>query len=1211
MSPSRTLSRCGAALVLAACAVATGLFAAPALQAQVGTTTEIIAGRVTDTDGQPIANARVQVTSVATGVARTTTSRTDGRFTLLFRDGGAQYRLQVTALGRAPANVVIARRGDEDRLVADVKLSSAATQLSSVQVRARAGRPGAPPASTAGGTEAVIPNAFLTRFPLTPGDLAAAASLVPGVVTVAGGDSTPASFSVGGQPANQNNVTLDGASFLFGTLPQNAVRAVRVVTNAYDPSRGQFTGGQIATTTLSGTPRTQGTFTATTLPTALQAPTVGATTFPQRTSQLLGSLGIGGPLRRNSSYYYLAAESDRRSEPRTTLRDASAASLARLGLANDSVQRFLGVVNATGLDAGIGAPDDRVTTSHSVLGRIDWDAGATHAVMLRGDLRRVAQNSTRFGGVALGSTGGEVTSTGGGFLTSLTSTMGAFINEARVYASADRQELAPFLRAPLGVVTVAGIADSSGLGGARAAQVPLQFGGNASLPRTVSSSLLEAGNELSRLVGTAHRVKLGVLVNSTRTAIDGAGNQQGTYLYNSLADFTAARPALYARTLNASSQRAGATTAAVYVGDAWRVNPSLQVVYGTRIERTTLPGVPARNVAVEQAFGRRTDAWPTDVRVTPRIGFSYLLGNVAGIPSGTLKGGVGLFRGTIPAGLVGAVANGTGLADAQAQVVCTGAAVPTPDWRSFADGTREAPTQCATGTTPQGGSGARPTALLFDSGFGAPEVWRASLGFTRQFKLRWAAAADIVQSFGQRNPIATDLNLPTARFTLDAEGNRVALGAPSDVASTTGATTGNASRPSAAFGPALLLGARGASRSTQVTLTLAGPSFRAGGTSVSYTYNRATDQSNGYGLGAAIPTTDGDPNRLTWGTSDLERRHQVVGQQISNFPHGVEVTLIGRLTSGPRYTPMVNGDVNADGQRNDRAFVPASGTGSALARDITRLLALTDARAADCLRAQAGRIAERNSCTSPWTPQLDVQVNWHPRAALFADRVTFSLIAANTLAGVDRLLHGQALKGWGQPVLPDRNLLTVTGFDAASRRWQYAVNDRFGTPMGARNPFGQPFQVTLRMQVGLGYDAARANLRTLTGAASSDSMSLPAVKARVLKQVPYPVDSLLRKADSLQLGLSAEQVAQLQALGTRYRAYVDARGDEFAALLTSNNGRPDMGAIAPKLQQLNLGIVRELQTTLKQVEGVLTPAQWAKVPDKIRFPFGQQQPGAQ
>jgi Carboxypeptidase regulatory-like domain len=1174
-------------------------------RAQVGTTTEIIAGRVTGADSAPIAGARIEVTSLESGVTKRTLSRADGRFSLLFRDGGTQFRLTANALGMAPASLTLTRRGDEDRLVAEIRMSANATTLASVQVRAKGSRPGASPASTAGGTEAVVPQAFLTRFPINPGDLNQIATIIPGVVAVAAGDSTPASFSVGGQPANQNNVTLDGSSFLFGSLPQNSVRAVRVVTNAYDPSRGQFTGGQIATTTLSGSARTQGNATVNAQLPGLQVPTVGRNTFGQRYTQGTSSIGLGGPLVKDQSYYFVSAEYDRRSDIQASLLDGTPTSWGNLGLNPDSLQHFLQFAERAGLTSRAGVPSDRVTRSLSTLGRLDWDVSTSHALMLRTDYRRTSQNATRLGGLALPGVGGTQTSDGGGVMASLTSNLGPFINEVRAYASADRQVLDAFRDSPLGIVTV-----TSQLGSDRSGQSQLQFGGNASLPRRVDSRLIELSNELSWLAGTAHRVKVGALVNDNRVAIEGTGNQRGTYLYNSLADLDAGRPALYARVLNGTSQRAGATNAAMYLGDAWRYSPSLQLVYGARLETTRLPGRPAQNPAVEQAFGRRPNEWPTTWRVTPRLGFTYLLGNVAGIPAGTLKGGVGLFRGTIPNGLVGAVANGTGLAGAQSQIVCTGAAIPVPDWSALAANPTSAPSTCLENTSPSASTTApRPQVLLFDPSFGAPEVWRASLGFSRQFRLRWAVAADAVYSYGQRNPSAFDLNQGPAGFVLAGEGNRPVFGQAADIATTTGASTGNSRRLNSGFGPVLNIASAATSRSTQLTMTIAGPSLRGGGTSVSYTYNRATDLSNGFGLGTAIPTTDGDPNRLTWGTSDLERRHQVVAQQFSSFPHGLELSIIGRLIAGPRYTPMVNGDVNADGQRNDRAFVPAAGGTSALDTDMTRLLATTDARAAACLRAQAGRIAARNSCTTPWTPQLDVQVNWKPRTVRLDDRVTLSLVATNTLAGVDRALHGRNVRGWGQPIAADRNLLTVSGFDPATRQFTYAVNQRFGTPTGVRNPFGVPFQLALRAQIFLGTDQQKAQLKALTGGGKTDSSSMRALKQRILSQVPYPFDSLLKANDSLGINLTTEQRATIAQVATQYRTFVDARGDELATLLSANGGRPDMGAMAPKLQQVNIAIVRELQAGMKRVEGSLTPAQWAKVPDKIKFPFGQQPGG--
>lgn len=1186
-------------LLRAACLAALLLSSAarPAV-AQIGTTTEIIVGRVTGPDSLPIVGARVEVTSIATGAVRRTTTRGDGRFSLLFRDGGAQYRLTVTAIGRSPASLVVARRPDDDRLVAEVRLNPVTNTLSAVQVRGRAARPGSPPASSAGGTEAIVGQGFLQRFPVLAGDLTAVVQIMPGVVGIAGGDSTPASFSVGGQPANQNNITADGASFLFGSLPQNAVRGVRLVTNAYDPARGQFTGGQVATTTQGGTARLQGNLTGNLVTPGQQILTAPAGTFLQRSSSQLLSGGIGGPLVRDRAYWFASLEVDRRAEPLASLLDADARALPNLGLNPDTLSRFLALADARGLAGRAGVPSDRETRALSSLVRLDWDVASAHALTVRGDWRRTDLDATRFGGFALPTVAGRSRAEGGGLLASLASNLGSFVNEFRAYAAGDRTQLDASRGGPLGVVTV-----TSALPDGRAGQAQLQLGANPSFPRVVRNGLTEVSNELSWLAGTAHRVKLGVLVNATRVAVEGQGNQAGTFLFNSLDDFAADRPALFARTLGGTDQRAGATTAAAWLADAWRVSPSLQVVYGARLETTQLAGAPAVNPAVAQAFGLETGRFPRDWRVTPRVGFTWLLGNMAGIPSLTIKGGAGLFRGTVPAGLVAAAANGNGLGSAQQALLCIGDAVPAPDWSGFTADPSRTPTQCLPGT-PVSDNG-RPTIIAFAPRFGAPEVWRASLGLTRQIRLRWAIASEVALAYGTRGVGAIDRNLGPAAFAVPGEIGRPVFAPAATIAPGTGATNGFAGRPVAAFGPVLELGTGAQSRSAQVTLTVAGPSFRGGGTSISYTYARVVDRSNGFGLGAFLPNTAGNPNAFEWGTSDLERRHQVVAQQITSFPRGFELTLIGRVLSGTPYTPMVNGDVNGDGQRNDRAFVPTTVGGSALASGMAELLATTDPRAARCLRTHLGQVAGRNACLTPWLPQLDVQLNWKPPVRRLDDRLTLSLVATNTLALADRIVHGAAIRGWGQPQVPDRTLLTVTGFDAATSTYRYELNRRFGTPTGQRNPFAVPFQAAIRVQYALGTDQNRANLRQLTGAGSRDSSSLTAVKGRVLKQVPFLVDSLLKKADSLELALTDAQRTALAAEGARYRTVIDPPVVAIAALLAANDGRPDLGAIAPKLQEQNLVLVRLIQQSLANVKGVLTAEQWAKVPDKIRFPFGQ------
>src|SRR3712207_5907145 len=145
---------------------------APTLAAQVGGTTDIITGRVTGPEGQPLAGARVEVTSVETEVTRTRTTDQSGRFTILFPDGGGQYRMTVRYLGMQPVTIALAREADEDRFVADVSMSAVATQLGPVVVRERAATP--PPRGgerpEAGSTERVLTGEQLARLPIDPSD---------------------------------------------------------------------------------------------------------------------------------------------------------------------------------------------------------------------------------------------------------------------------------------------------------------------------------------------------------------------------------------------------------------------------------------------------------------------------------------------------------------------------------------------------------------------------------------------------------------------------------------------------------------------------------------------------------------------------------------------------------------------------------------------------------------------------------------------------------------------------------------------------------------------------------------------------------------------------------------------------------------------------------------------------------------------------------
>ena len=380
--------------------------------AQVGTTTDIIAGTVIGPDSQPLSRAVVEATSVETRVSRQGTTDVRGRFTIVFPDGGGRYELTARFIGMAAVQVTVARQADEDRIEALIHMGLAAVPLEAVTVSARSSSrsEGAGP----GSTERSLNPEQLARLPIDASDVNTVATLQPGVLGIGGSDSTPTAFSVAGQRPSANNITLDGISFGSGSVPQDAVRSIRVVTNAYDVARGQFSGGLVASTTRGGTNVPQGSFTYSLRDRSLAWGEVTPSPFGQGTTQYQAGGGIGGPIIPNRLFVFAALQGRWREQALPALTTADPATLMWLGVSPDSVARFVSLVGAKGAPATLpGLSNDRNTNGTLALLRFDWRATDVHTITLRLDGSWESQEPTRVGTLALPATGGM--RTGGGY----------------------------------------------------------------------------------------------------------------------------------------------------------------------------------------------------------------------------------------------------------------------------------------------------------------------------------------------------------------------------------------------------------------------------------------------------------------------------------------------------------------------------------------------------------------------------------------------------------------------------------------------------------------------------------------------------------------------------------------------------------------------------------------------------------------------------
>src|ERR1019366_7753488 len=106
---------------------------------------------------------------------------------------------------------------------------------------------------------------------------------------------------------------------------------------------------------------------------------------------------------------------------------------------------------------------------------------------------------------------------------------------------------------------------------------------------------------------------------------------------------------------------------------------NFQLIYGVRLEHSSYLGTPALNDSVFNEYHVRTNQLPSETYLSPRIGFSLSIPRPEqqgssqrgfAAPLLVIRGGAGIFRGTMPATLPGTAQAQSGLSTAQTQLNC-------------------------------------------------------------------------------------------------------------------------------------------------------------------------------------------------------------------------------------------------------------------------------------------------------------------------------------------------------------------------------------------------------------------------------------------------------------------------------------------------------------------------------------------------------------
>ncbi len=1120
--------------------------AGPLVPLQAQSASDILRGQVIGPDKKPVENVTVTATSLLSETSRTAKTNKDGRYTIIFSGNDGDYMMSFTGIGFQPTRFEVKREVDEDILIANATLTRMAVKLDAVRVTAGREKPGRNDnQQDVGGRDQVLNT---NNVPIDVlGDLAAMAATLPGVTLIPSADGT-SGFSVLGLGADQNNITLNGLNFSGTDLPRDATTQTRVTTSSFDPSRGGFSGAQIALRTNSGS-----NYKARSIHQTVDAPSLQYTDaigrqLGQQYTNLQFSGNASGPITFDKAFYSFSWQLGRRTSDLQTLLNTDPLALERVGVSADSVERLLQLLAADQIPiTATGIPGDKLTQNGSFLTSFDFAPSGTHNYTITLNGRWSGADATSLSTTAVPGHGGETRNYGGTIQARHTSYFhDSFLDETSASLSRTVATGDPYVALPSALVRV-----NSDFADGTAGVSNLQFGGNTGLPRSSASMSTQLQNQLSWIsLDNKHHFKFGVDFRYNRYSQSNTNNQLGTFVYNSLSDFQSGLPASFSRRLQTNRRQGDDFGASTWLGDAYRPERRLQLTYGVRVDASHFQGNPSFNPVVDSIFGARNDAVPRGVYVSPRFGFSYTygtnpqIGGFAGAARGSrgqISGGIGEFQNLPSSQLIAAAIDQTGLPSAAQQLSCVGSAVPTPDWSAYQLSDANIPATCAGGVSEF--SSTVPNVSLFTPDYIPQRSWRANLNWNLPIlnnRFRMSSGATYSLNLNQQSTI--DLNFDqTGQFTLPSEGNRPVYVSPSSIVPSTGAIVSGDARVTQQFAQVTDYLSDLKSHSSQLSIGLSPIAFNSAFQwNVTYVYQRVSDQSRGFN-----ENTAGDPYLIEWARGDRDARHQFTYTLGYTIHQAVSITAFGRVQSGNPFTPMVSGDVNGDGYNNDRAFIfdpSKSTTDPALASAMQNLLSTASPSVRSCLLSQLNTVAIRNSCQGPWATSLSLRVSLVSQALKLPDRATISLGIANPLTGIDALVHGSNnLHGWGAPSFVDPTLLYVRGFDPTTQRFQYDVNPRFGENRQATAVNLAPTRLTLDVRVDVGPERERQDLflRLRSGrGGKGNKLNENQIKQQYERSYPNPFEQMLRQEDSLHL--SDEVADSIAILNKAYGKVIDS-----------------------------------------------------------------------
>ncbi|WPU96203.1 TonB-dependent receptor [Mucilaginibacter sabulilitoris] len=661
-----------------------------------GVTTASVNGIVSDTKGA-IPGATVTITHMPTGTVYSTVSRADGRYNIPNLRVGGPYTFKVSFVGykNFVQEGITLSIGQDQKI--NSKLEDNTTSLSEVVVTGSQGRV---INSSRTGARETINRQQIENLPTVNRSLSDFTKLTPSANGLA----------FGGRSSNFNNITVDGALFnnsfgLSGTLggqassqpiSLDAIDQIQVDIAPYDVRQGNFTGAGVNTVVKSGTNEVKGTAYYYGRGVRLTGYHPGTTNLPITPFDYhTNGVAVGGPIIKNKLFLFVSGEQERISQPPATTYVAGGTGVS--GSNVSSVQAStLDAIKAKLIALGYnpGAYQDYVyeTSSDKITVKLDWNIDKNNTLSakyfyLKSRKDQPASNSGIGNGsfldptdplgkktisVGYGTTRAPGPNTlpfyGSGYTINNNFNIGIVELNTRISNSMSNKLTVGYsalrdFRNFLGNGSVPmvdignGTSDDQGNIITAASATATSFG----------SELYTAGNLLNTniwqfaddftIYSGKHEFTIGTS-NQIQSYVNGfAPDYNGLYTYNSASDFLNDRPA-NGYTLRYSAvgnsfpfAKIKASIYSVYVQDKFHVTDNFRLTYGLRADYDAFPTSLAPNAnaaALTFQGGTHVDVskLPKNrVQLSPRVGFNW---DVNGDQSTQIRGGSGLFTGSVP-----------------------------------------------------------------------------------------------------------------------------------------------------------------------------------------------------------------------------------------------------------------------------------------------------------------------------------------------------------------------------------------------------------------------------------------------------------------------------------------------------------------------------------------------------------------------------------